>query len=102
MDGGVMLLPVPATFDNIEKAKGVIFVVFGIKVGLVKLNFLVNVVFWRMDIVLVGDPRKVCIVVWLVISVCIGGFRITVAVFISVLKQLPGAVSSPEDESIAG
>lgn len=77
-----MLLPVPATFDDIEEVKSVVFVVFGVKFGLVKLNFLVDVVFWRIDIVLVGDPRKVCIVIWLVVRVCIGGIRTTVAVFI--------------------
>lgn len=84
--GGVVRILVPATFDDIEEAKGIIFVVFSIKFSLVNLNFSFDVVFWQMDIVLIGDPRKVCIVVWLVVGVCIGGICITVAVFMFSIK----------------
>ncbi len=61
--GGALLLLVPATFDDIKEAQSIIFVAFSVKFGLIKLDFLIFVIFWRVDIVLLSDPQKVCIVV---------------------------------------
>ena len=44
--------PMPAILYDIKEYESIISIVFSVKLGLVKLIFLVDVIFWRMDIVL--------------------------------------------------
>jgi len=41
-----------ATFYNIKEKNSIISIVFNIKLGLVKLIFLINIVFWQINIIL--------------------------------------------------
>ena len=86
MTGGIIRSPVPVTFYHVEEQDSDFFVVFSAKFPLVKLIFLVDIVLWRMDIVLFSKLRYVCIVVWLVfwldVGICVCGIRIKVAVLI--------------------
>lgn len=53
-----------ATLYRIKEEDSTISAFFSFKLGFVKLNLLIYVVFWRMDMVLFKKARGVCIVVW--------------------------------------
>ena len=78
--------PMPTTLHDIKEEDSFGSIVFNLKFALVKLFVLLDVVLWRMDIVVMtvmDEPRNVCLI-WFDIAFCICGgigIRVTGLIF---------------------
>ena len=81
-----MHLPMPTTLSNIKEQDSIAPIVFSVEFALVKLFLLLEVVLWRMYIVTVDEPRKVCAVGFFDFGFCICGIGIRIAGLILTFK----------------
>ena len=69
----------PSFLDPVEEQDTTVCVILIFIIELVKVLFLIEVVFWRIVLVLFGNPRYVCLVLSFDISVHVRRIRIGVA-----------------------